>query len=328
MNFTSVAAQLQFSRKNRKDRIVEMNLTCLLLSFVVLIFLCAFCYQKRKLRYWKCRKVPSLKPEFLHGNARGVGRKIHVGEFIARMYLHLKPLGPIGGIYIYSRTVAIPTNLDLIKSLMTKDFNIFTNRGNYFNEIDEPLSAHLINIEDEQWHQLRQKLSPTFTSSKLKLMVSIISDIADKLVATIHKEAGQVEVKDVAARFATDVIASVAFGIESNSLQDKSSHFYQIGLKAFMSFNFIKRAFMMSHRKLARRLHMVSRSKEIHDFYTGLVENTIKYRRENPQENRNDFMSLLIKLMDSGALNFNQIAAQAFVFIVAGENSNKYNRKV
>jgi cytochrome P450 family 6 len=282
----------------------------LLFGILSLIFL----YLTKKNQYWEKKNVPFVKPKLFYGNAKGVGKEFHGSELLRRLYVKLKPLGPIGGIFLYTRTSALITNLDLVKTIMVKDFNTFMNRGSYSNEKDDPLSAHLVNLEDDPWRNLRQKLTPTFTSGKIKMMFSTITEKADKLISTIEKETkstGELEVKDVLSRFTTDVIGSTAFGIECNSLEDKSTKFYQIGLKAFSSFNFFKRAFLQNYRGLARKLHLTSSNKEIGDFYIGVVKETMNYRKENPQIQRNDFMNLLINLKDSGMLTFNQIAAQS-----------------
>lgn len=288
-----------------------------MLGIASLVFL--FIY--KRLQYWKNRNVPYIEPKFFYGNSKGISKKFHSAHFVNEMYKKLKSQGPIGGIYIYVRAIALVTDLDLIKNILVKDFTTFPNRGSYSNEKDDPLSAHLVNLEDDPWRSLRQKLTPTFTSGKLKMMFGTISEVADKLIKTIEKETtatGQLEVKDVLSRFTTDVIGTTAFGIDCNSLEDKTTKFYEMGLKAFSSFNFFKRAFLLTFKELARKLHMTSSNKEIGEFYTGVVRETIKYRKENPQVQRNDFMNLLIKLKDSGELTFNQITAQSIVFFLAG----------
>lgn len=291
-------------------------------AFVIGIVGFIYFYVHHKLQYWKNRNVPHVEPEFFYGNTRGIGKEYHSNEFIQRMYFKLKPLGPIGGVYMFLRTMAFVTDLDLVKNILVKDFKIFTNRGHYFNEEDDPLSAHLVGVEDETWKQLRQKITPSFSSGKLRMMFATVSGVADKLVETIQKEtetSGQLEVKDIFGRFTTDVIGSTAFGIECNSLADKSTKFYQMGLKALSSIKLVKRAFLMTYRELGRKLHMTTTTKEVEDFYMDVVKSTLKYREENPNIQRNDFMDLLIKLKISGSLTVNQIAAQSFIFILAGK---------
>lgn len=102
---------------------------------------------KRNFQYWKNRNVLFVVPEFFYGNARGLSREFHTSEFFKRMYLQFKPLGIIGGIYIYMVPTAIVTNLDLVRAILVKDFHYFPNRGTYYNEKDDPISAHLFNIE-------------------------------------------------------------------------------------------------------------------------------------------------------------------------------------
>lgn len=41
--------------------------------------------------------------------------------------------------YILARPCFVAFDLDLVKSIMTKDFVHFTDRGLYFNEKDDPL---------------------------------------------------------------------------------------------------------------------------------------------------------------------------------------------
>lgn len=282
----------------------------------------------RNLNHWSKQNVPHIKPEMIFGNSRGLSRDFHMSEFLRRMYSQLKQEGPICGIYIYFRTVAMATNLDLIKNILIRDFHIFPNRGRYFNEQDDPLSAHLINIENDEWRGLRHKLSPTFTSGKLKTMFEICHQVADNLTLAIDKEKnvdGCLEIKDVLARFVTDFIASTAFGIDCNSLANKSNKFHNMATKVFRSFSFLKRAFLMSHRELGRRLHITITNKEAEEFYTDIVSRTIQNRIENPEEQRNDFMKLLMELKDSSgpfSLTLNQIVAHSVVFLLAGYSSS------
>ena len=292
----------------------------LFIGILTLIFL----FLKRKFSYWKDRGVPYIEPVIPFGNAKGLGKKMHISDFMINMYQQLKLKGPIGGIYIFIRSSAVVTDLDLVRQILVKDFSTFPNRGAYYNEADDPLSAHLVNIEDDKWRNLRAKLTPTFTSGKLKMMFQTVLDVSDHLIEVLDKEtadSGQLEIKDLMARFTTDVIGSVAFGIDCNSLNDKTAKFYQMGLKSFSGINFIKRFMTMSYRNLARNLHVKNIPEDISKFYMDVVKDTVNYREKNPEVKRNDFMNLLIQMKNSkgsDSLTMNQIAAQSFVFFLAG----------
>lgn len=63
------------------------------------------------------------------------------------------------------------------------------------------------------------KLSPIFSSGKMKMMFDIVNAIGDKFVLAIDKElkiTNDMEVRGLLARYTTDVISSVAFGLDSN----------------------------------------------------------------------------------------------------------------
>lgn len=77
----------------------------------------------------------------------------------------------------------------------------------------------MLTLEGQEWRERRSKLSPIFTSGKLKMMFEIVNDIGDKFVRAIDKELAitqVVEMRQFLAKHATDVISSVAFGIDSN----------------------------------------------------------------------------------------------------------------
>lgn len=295
-------------------------------SLLALLLTAIFWFIRKKYNYWSDLGVKSFSISFPYGNIKGVGKKHHISQFLVDIYGKLKNIGePIGGFYMFIRPIAIVTDLDLVKFILIKDFNTFPNRGLYFNEADDPLSAHLFNIEDGPWKTLRNKLTPTFTSGKLKMMFQTVLDVADKLIETLDKESsasGQLEVKDLMSRFTTDVIGSVAFGIECNSLNDKTAKFYEMGTRSFSRpSNLFKRFVRSSFKDLARKLHMKITSEEISKFYIGVTVDTVKYREKNPQVKRHDFMNLMIQMKNTNgpdSITVNQIAAQSFIFFLAG----------
>lgn len=286
-------------------------LTSLFLGFI--IFACLYLIIINQ--FWKKRNVPFVEPQLFYGNVKWVGERFHACELMQELYSKLKPLGcSFGGFYLYTRPSAMALSFDFIKSVMIKDFKVFSNKGGYYNKDDDPLSESLINLENNQWQALRQKLTPIFTTGKIKMMFETISDRAEILVNTIEKETateGPLEVKDILSRYTTDVIGATAFGVECNALENKNSKFYYIALKSFKSFNFLKRNFLQAYRKLALKLHVVTTNKEVSDFYFHIIDETLHCRKQNPQIQRNDFLNLLINLKNSGVITFNQLVAQS-----------------
>lgn len=116
-------------------------------------------------------------------------------------------------------------------------------------------------MEGKQWRNLRAKLSPTFTSGKLKGMFPIFESISRTLLEVLEPiaEKGEIiEVKDIIGRYTTDMIASVAYGIETDSLHNPDHIFRQMGKRIFMPtwLNIFKNTAMFLTPDIARYLRV------------------------------------------------------------------------
>ncbi|CAD7079496.1 unnamed protein product [Hermetia illucens] len=298
-----------------------------LISIVSVIFI----YFRKKYSYWRDRGANYVEPTIPLGNLQF--RRAHFKDFIVDIYQH-KNETPFIGAYILAKPLVIATSLDFIQNILVKDFSNFHERGGYYNEVDDPLSAHMFAVDGEKWKFLRTKLSPTFTSGKMKFMFSTVVEVANRFNATlaeIVKPTGsELELLDLLARFTTDVIGSCAFGIECNSLKDPNSEFRYYGRKLFKDpkFSTALLLLILQYPDLARKLHVKLLQKDVSDFFLSTVRKTIDYREKNNVK-RNDFMNFLIQMKNGQSiddessnqmrkLTIEEIAAQAFLFFAAG----------
>jgi cytochrome P450 family 6 len=114
----------------------------------------------------------------------------------------------------------------LIKNVLVRDFEHFQDRGFQFDEKVDPLVANWFVLNDEKRKNFRCKLSPTLTSGKMKMMFQNLLDCGQELGKYYEEPVNAgciIEVKEVLARFTTDVIASCAFGIQCNCLRDPNA---------------------------------------------------------------------------------------------------------
>lgn len=292
-----------------------------LISLLFCLAVTFFYWIRNKSTYFERYGFLHKKPTFPYGNTNGVGTEFHLSRVLKQFYEEFKDKAPAHGMFhmLLSPTFTV-TDLDVIKEILIKDFDNFRNRGMYHAEHDV-LSNHLFLIEDEPWKTMRNNLSPTFTSGKMKMMFHTVLDISNQLVAYVKQHPDDVvEVKEVLARFTTDVIGNVAFGLESNSLKDPNSTFRKMGLKFF---NFDRRrqlkAFaVVSNKTIAKVLKISLTPKDVSDFFIATIRDTVNYRRKNKIE-RKDFLDLLMKVNNGGkSLTLNEMTAQSFVFWIAG----------
>ncbi|XP_055697213.1 probable cytochrome P450 6a13 [Phlebotomus papatasi] len=300
--------------------------TIFALVFGVIVYIW---YNARKaLSYWSDRNVPVLKPKFPLGNLGEVGKK-HIGDVFGDAYLKLKGKEPFAGFYMLMSPVVVPLDLDFIKDILIKDFQYFADRKIFYNEKDDPLSAHLFAIRGEKWRRFRQQLTPTFTSGKMKMMFPLVIGQAKNLQKYIDKHINEsyMELKNVCIRFTADVIGISAFGLECRALLDEDSEILKVG-KHFFSFNtFVKQVkffFSMVCEDWARKLGLRFNHPEMEEFFMRVIKETVR-QREAGIIDRNDFMKHLMEIKNSSKedgvlsnLTFNELAAQAFIIFFAG----------
>ncbi|KAJ6628967.1 putative cytochrome P450 6a14 [Pseudolycoriella hygida] len=307
-----------------------MVLFTLLLSMILVTVSYFYISYKIRYQFWKKRNVPYLQPIFPIGNMLDSFKQKHFAYTSQEFYNQLKHHGDYAGVFFFKKPVLIVLTPEFAKTVLVKDFQYFVDRGVYFNKKDDPLSANLFFIEGDEWRHLRNKISPAFTSGKIKVMFRTMLDIADNLVGhfcNLSSNLDQsIEIREYLARYTTDVIGSIGFGLECNSITDPNSEFRRMGKKMF-NFSQLKnfKIFLgMLMRKQARALRMVFNDDETTNFVLQIVQETIKHRRQNNIK-RNDFMQLMINLyqeeteeVTEHSLTLEEIAAQSFVFFFAG----------
>ncbi|XP_075165623.1 cytochrome P450 6a9-like [Haematobia irritans] len=307
--------------------LVLITIFCGLVAFIVIVL-------RKKHSYWQCQGIACEEPHFIFGNLYGMQSKRSFSQIWEEYYERFKGTGPFAGFYWFSKPGVFVLDPELIKLILVKDFAKFSDRGLYHNVRDDPLSGQLFFLDGNKWKNMRNKLSPTFTSGKMKYMFPTITQVGQELINVLEKmvedDGGCVEVKDVMARFTTDVIGTCAFGIECSSLKDPNAEFRIMGRKSILHarHNRIITALMNSFADLARTLHMKVIAEDVSQFFMRIVRETVEFREKN-NIRRNDFMDMLIDLKNKKSLRsehgdeltnltLEEIAAQALVFFNAG----------
>ncbi|XP_055296698.1 uncharacterized protein LOC129565633 [Sitodiplosis mosellana] len=327
-------------------RFLEMSLiTASLIGDAVLVFTAAissfYLYLLRNYSYWDRKGFKTL-PGFIYvfGHMKSTfSGKDSIASLIKKLYSATNE--PFIGIYTLLRPVLLIRDPELIRTIFIKDFNYFTDRGLHSNEEYDPLSGHLLVLSGEKWKNLRAKLTPTFTTGKLKAMFSTLVDCGESLQNHLEKVANNGELLDVretSASYSTNVIASVAFGIDVDAIRDPNNQFRVYGRKIFATnvSSTIRRLLAVVAPKLMEVLRIKTLSTDIQNFFTSLVKKNLELREQNNIV-RKDFFQLLIQLRNTGTVHsddqwetviktdenqkqmtINEIAAQSLVFFGAG----------
>ncbi|XP_025832389.1 probable cytochrome P450 6a13 [Agrilus planipennis] len=308
-----------------------------IVSFVIIVF-------KWRFKYWNRKNVYTISPSIPLGNFHDtILRKTSLSMELYHMYNLLRSKGlKYGGIYMFLQPLLLVTDLDLVKDIFVRNFQNFSDHIIYANEKVDPLSGNLFSLKGAKWRALRVKLTPTFTSGKIKMMFETMVNCTKQLRELLDEfvsKSEPIDIKETMARYTTDIIGSVVFGIDCNCLQNSDTEFRKYG----------KRIFEGSIVKVGKRIASVCvpglfnyfniplNDKGVERFFIKIVKDTIDYR-EKHHIDRKDFMKLLMELKtqkislegkgsdeennkvvySQDGLSLNEITAQAFVFFAAG----------
>ncbi|XP_044260280.1 cytochrome P450 6A1-like [Tribolium madens] len=296
-----------------------MKTTIFFIEILAIITLTIFWFYKWKFSYWKSRKIPYLPPKFPFGNVSNpFFMKEKIGKTLARFYNEMKRRGwKHGGFYFGVSPLYLLVNPDSIKNILTKDFDHFVDRGVYYNEKDDPLSANLVHIGGHKWKTLRKKLNPAFGAPKTKTMYPILQTCVENMMEKVridYENDQKCNVNEISPAYSINVICSCAFGLrEENSLF--KSYADEVVYKT--KYKYLVHILATLFDKTAKKIGVKILPKNATNFFMKIVTDTVKFREENNHV-RGDFMQLLIEMKKENQLTVEEIAANCLAFFIAG----------
>uniref|UniRef100_A0AAT9UTT0 Cytochrome P450 6PZ29 n=1 Tax=Maconellicoccus hirsutus TaxID=177089 RepID=A0AAT9UTT0_MACHI len=320
-----------------------------LILIVILLLIYFHRWLTKRYSYFEHLGIPYLKPNFLFGNLTDAFllRK-SISEVYADLYKKLDPYKYVGIFNTVAPAIMI-RDPELLRHILIKDFHNFSDRGFHVNSEAEPMTNNLFFLKGDNWHNLRIKLTPTFSTGKMKKMLPLVKECATHLSQVLENLPSEesFDMKDFWARYMTDIVASCVFGIDANSLANPDSEFLAFGKKIFrFRFSTLLRITWQKMPSMLTKFITMGDVKT-ETFFCDIVYEMIRHR-EQSKIIRNDFLDLLISMKNDWTLHhpddtkdyqdlhkfFQEIgrtgngddlriteellAAQAFVFFIAG----------
>lgn len=278
----------------------DFSLSTTIITFIV-VLLVFYKFSTITFNHWERYGVKFAIPVPFFGNSMStIFRKKSLAQNQMEIY-NLFPNEEFVGMFLFRIPILMIRNPEVIHRILTKDFAHFHDRGISADEKLDLLSSHLVNLKGQRWKSLRNKITPAFSSGKLRSMCSRLQDCAHSLVTYLQNSLHcnstlNLNVLDVMAKYATDVIGSCVFGLNIKSLEDSDCHFRKMGQAILkpsprIILKFIARAV---HPKLPYYLNLKFVDKNIEDFFLNFVKNKLG-ESENLTENKN-FITILMDL--------------------------------
>ncbi|RZC31845.1 p450 domain containing protein [Asbolus verrucosus] len=284
----------------------------------------------RAYNHWKIRGVQFDKPFSVFGNFYSLATgKQSMLERIRDIYSQYKT--PYVGIFIFNQPYLMVRSPELVKKILVKDFDKFVNRNIATKESIDPIAFHTLgSAKDKTWRNLRSKLSPVFTSGKMKLMFPLMKECAQELNSCLNNYDGKtVEVANVIKRYSVDIISSCAFGIKAYCLKDENSEILKMAIKLLDTRSFVRNFSIFSAffvPKFVEIFRLTLADKSASKYFIDVFNATLK-EREKKNIVRNDLIDLLNNLRknenigDGYIFDDIKMAAQAIVFFSAGNDT-------
>lgn len=294
----------------------------------VVVVLCLFALDRYFLGYWSRKSFPQLSPTFVFGDiAEVLLKKITLSELFARNYRKFKHLKVLG-LYFSYRPVLLVFDPDLVKKILIKDYANFSDRSTYSNKKKNPLSNHLFNLRGEKYKKVRSSITAAFTPTHLKQMFTIVEECSLKLIKFISEQvqtgSNVIEFRDLSARFVNTVLSSAIFGLENDCINERDNMFYRMNLQVFKPGRMatIRKFFHFLVPNLISMVGVKMVDQEIENYILSIVHQSVELRKSQ-EFRKSDVMQIFIDLMnqkdDAFKFDMNDLAANVFLFFVAGE---------
>nr|WCC58099.1 cytochrome P450 [Pharsalia antennata] len=272
-------------------------LATLLILCVVYILLNYY----NKLCYWKDKGIKYVTPLPIFGNSLPTAlQSVSYTEYIDNLYKQY-PNEKCCGTYQYSQPILLLRDLDLIKRIFVRDFDAFSEHPLPSKPDDEDTlwGKNLFAAKGETWRQLRQTISPMFTTSNLKSVFDLMDNCARQLIDHLNdkkEDVIELELRDLFKRYSSDTIASIAFGIECNSFKDENNDFIRIGgeLTNFGGLQKLKQLLYTINPTIAKLLNVKMHPDNVSNFFRKLVKDSIR-NREDKKIMRSDYIHYLLE---------------------------------
>ncbi|XP_060854428.1 probable cytochrome P450 6a14 [Rhopalosiphum padi] len=248
---------------------------------------------------WRKLNVPYTPPLPLFGNSMKMILTLeHPIDFFGGIYDRFSG-EKFCGFYQMTTPFLMIRDPELINSIMVKDFSYFTDHGVETDPSINILANSLFLLNGDRWRTMRQKLSPGFTSGKLKDTHEQIKGCIDQLMNAIEdklKTCDHFELREIVANFATDVIGASAFGLKLDTIKNGNSDFRKFGKKVFQANlkQLFLQALVMLWPKLVLTLKLQQFPEDASEFYVSMFREVLEYRSRN-NIIRNDVTQTLIK---------------------------------
>uniref|UniRef100_T1J9Q9 Cytochrome P450 n=1 Tax=Strigamia maritima TaxID=126957 RepID=T1J9Q9_STRMM len=190
----------------------------------------------------------------------------------------MKKFGNIHGGFVGRLPTLFVSDPELVKQVLVKDFAVFPNRRVFGESKKDDIFGDMLSImKGDKWKLVRNTLTPTYTSEKLKQVI---------------ENGDPIEFTKKFPTLTLDIIASVAFGMKINCIENPNTEFVVNAQKAFRSN--VKLIYIMLLFPFLFKWFSNFISNPF-QYFSNIANQTIDMRLKNKDFTRKDFLQIMLE---------------------------------
>lgn len=282
-----------------------MDLSYILASIAFALFLLHF-YLSWRYNYFQKRGIPTVKgiiPGLGHILPVVTGKK-NLGSLCEKFYNETKEHS-MCGFYQFCRPILLIREPEIVKSVLQTNFASFGENPFELScpEKDELFSLNPFFVKGDKWKKARAPLTNSFSSMKLKLMLSLFQKVVSKMSKYLHdqceiEEEKELNLKMLCNKF-TGEVSSTGMGIEAHNFQEElqgDMKYNEMIGKIFENPTFVsglQQLIIFFTPSLAKLLQISFTPKELDQYFRQIAKTIIDSRKKENQT-YNDFVQFVM----------------------------------
>lgn len=182
------------------------------LSLLVLSITRAFLRQRRLHRFFKNIGLKNPRP------LPWIGNMLYILDSTTRVHYNpAKIYGKVYGWFLFSKPQFVIADPVIANRICIKEFDSFPNGLNldFHNEVQK---RFLFALKDDKWRRVRNMMSPTFSSGKIRRMYSKLEDCARDLALNLMENVDQdklvIDLKSFFSFYTMDAITTCCYSLK------------------------------------------------------------------------------------------------------------------
>ncbi|XP_020604908.1 cytochrome P450 3A8-like [Orbicella faveolata] len=290
----------------------------LLIGFLLVLF---YRYFVEPFTVFKKLGIPGPTPLPILGNT---GRTLFDPNSIPKRHQELyKKYGKVFGLYFFRQPFLMVGDPDMIKEILIKEFPKFHDRLSLI-EIPKPYNRMLSVVPGQKWKDLRNTLSPTFSASKMKHMMTFMNEALDTLMQKVDGISKTGEIVDFhrwLQSLTMEVILSTAFGVKGETQTVENDPITELAKKAMAAHPLVGIMLLLPFGdRLLKYFPDPFDFEKIGAVAAKIIADRTKVNGHSKGQ-RKDMLQLMLDAKEEtggGKVDNDDILAQSLVFLLAG----------